>query len=333
MPLAFTAFDPNDNMIAEGTWFSLGGGFITTQEELAAGEEGVVEHPVPYPFASAEQLQQLCEQHQLTIAALVLANEQALGLSEQVIYDGVDQLWTVMSGCIERGCETSGELPGGLQVQRRAPDMFARWQNDEPGKDPLRVMDWLSLCALAVNEENAAGGRVVTAPTNGAAGVIPAVIAFHKQYDSHATGQTIRDFLLTAAAIGMLYKRNASISAAEVGCQGEIGVASSMAAAGLAAVWGGTVDQIENAAEIAMEHHLGMTCDPVAGLVQVPCIERNAMGAIKAVNAARLALGGDGRHKVTLDEVIATMYQTGRDMQDRYKETSLGGLAVNVVYC
>ncbi len=336
--MLFTACDSDGNTLVETVWFSLGGGFIARREQLlaeqlSAEQEGVEKITVPYPFASAQALLEQCENNQLTVAELVLANEQALGRAVEEVNAGLDRLWLVMDGCIDRGCRTEGELPGGLQVQRRAPDLFKRWQQEVDGDNFLQVMDWVSLCAMAVNEENAAGGRVVTAPTNGAAGVIPAVLAFHKQYDKQSSPESMRAFLLTAAAVGVLYKRNASISAAEVGCQGEIGVASSMAAAALAAVWGGTVAQVENAAEIAMEHHLGMTCDPVAGLVQVPCIERNSMGAVKAINAARLALCGDGCHRVSLDQVIATMYQTGRDMQDIYKETSLGGLAVNVVYC
>ncbi|CAM3644682.1 L-serine ammonia-lyase [Parendozoicomonas haliclonae] len=331
--LRLIAFNAEGTELLNQVWFSLGGGFITRRDQQSAESQTVEEVSVPFAFSSAAELQTLCEQHHISMAELVRANEQALGHSEQAVAEGLDDLWSVMEDSIQRGCQTEGELPGGLQVQRRAPVLFRRWQAEEKQQDPLRVMDWVSLCAMAVNEENAAGGRVVTAPTNGAAGVIPAVVAFHQQYDSHASRDSIHTLLLTAAAIGMLYKRNASISAAEVGCQGEIGVASSMAAAGLTAVWGGTVAQVENAAEIAMEHHLGMTCDPVAGLVQVPCIERNTMGAVKAINAARLALSGDGIHRVSLDQVIATMYQTGRDMQDRYKETSLGGLAVNVIYC
>jgi L-serine dehydratase len=247
---------------------------------------------------------------------------------------GLDRIWAAMEQCIERGCRTGGTLPGGLNVRRRAPGVFQALQAQAPAADPLSVLDWVSLFALAVNEENAAGGRVVTAPTNGAAGVIPAVLAYSQRFLPGAGAEGVRTFLLTAAAVGMLYKRNASLSAAEMGCQGEVGVACSMAAAGLAAVMGGTNAQIENAAEIGMEHNLGLTCDPIGGLVQVPCIERNTMGAAKAINAARLAvLHGDGTHRVPLDRVIETMRQTGVDMQSKYKETSLGGLAVNVVNC
>ncbi len=331
--LLFQAWNDKSELVDEEVWFSLGGGFIATRDQLATQEDPHKHVKEPYAFASAAELLTLCQQHSLTVAELMYANQQAFGLTRTEIDEQLDTIWRVMEGCIDRGCRTEGELPGGLQVQRRAPALFRRWQKEAKNNDHLQAMDWVSLCALAVNEENAAGGRVVTAPTNGAAGVIPAVLAFYQRYGEQVTHSKIREFLLTAAAIGMLYKRNASISAAEVGCQGEIGVASSMAAAALAAVWGGDVAQIENAAEIAMEHHLGMTCDPVAGLVQVPCIERNVMGAVKAISAARLAINGDGKHKVSLDQVIATMYQTGRDMQDIYKETSLGGLAVNVVYC
>ncbi len=330
--LTLTAKDQDGREILSQTWFSTGGGFIATAEELE-GKSQQVEVDIPYPFESGAELLECCQANNLNMAELLLANEQARGISLQAIHNGLDQILLTMETCIERGFFCEGVLPGGLNVQRRAPGLYKRWQKEAASNDPLQVMDWVSLCALAVNEENAAGGRVVTSPTNGAAGVIPAVIAFHRQYDEASSRESERLILLTAAAIGMLYKKNASISAAEVGCQGEIGVASSMAAAGLTAAWGGTMEQVENAAEIAMEHHLGMTCDPVAGLVQVPCIERNAMGAIKAINAARLALSGDGKHRVTLDQVIDTMYQTGKDMQDRYKETSQGGLAVNVVYC
>ncbi|MCL6269860.1 L-serine ammonia-lyase [Sansalvadorimonas sp. 2012CJ34-2] len=331
--MKFTATAEDGSMILEQIWFSTGGGFIATREDLTNQSGQQNELTIPYPFSSAEELLRLCASHQINMAELLLANEKARGSDEKEISNSLDNILQTMESCIERGFQTEGVLPGGLDVQRRAPGLYQRWQKEVESNDPLQVMDWVSLCALAVNEENAAGGRVVTSPTNGAAGVIPAVIAFHKQYDRSASQDSVRLFLLTAAAIGMLYKKNASISAAEVGCQGEIGVASSMAAAGLVAAWGGTMEQVEHAAEIAMEHHLGMTCDPVAGLVQVPCIERNAMGAVKAINAARMALSGDGKHRVTLDQVIETMYQTGKDMQDRYKETSQGGLAVNVVYC
>ena len=264
---------------------------------------------------------------------MVYRNEQVWRTPAEVDA-GLDRIWGVMEGCIDRGCRGEGILPGGLNVRRRAGRVFHTLSTQSGANDPLAVLDWVSLFALAVNEENAAGGRVVTAPTNGAAGVIPAVIAYYKRFLPGADAAGVRAFMLTAGAVGMLYKRNASLSAAEMGCQGEVGVACSMAAAGLAAVMGGTNEQIENAAEIGMEHNLGLTCDPIGGLVQVPCIERNTMGATKAINAARLAvLHGDGTHRVPLDRVIETMRQTGVDMQAKYKETSLGGLAVNVVEC
>jgi L-serine dehydratase len=269
----------------------------------------------------------------LSIAEMMYQNEQ-MWRAPAEIDAGLDRIWSVMEQCIERGCRAEGILPGGLNVRRRAGRLFRDLQSQSPVADPLSLLDWVSLFALAVNEENAAGGRVVTAPTNGAAGVIPAVLAYYRRFLPAADDRGVRTFLLTAAAVGMLYKRNASLSAAEMGCQGEVGVACSMAAAGLAAVMGGSNEQIENAAEIGMEHNLGLTCDPVAGLVQVPCIERNTMGATKAINAARLAvLHGDGTHRVPLDRVIETMRQTGLDMKAKYKETSLGGLAVNVVNC
>lgn len=280
----------------------------------------------------------LCEKHQMNIADLTMANELEYRIEEEIL-DRLYQIWKVMEKCIDQGCLAEGILPGGLEVKRRAHDLHrdlkVRMETGNP--DPLAVMDWVSLFALAVNEQNAAGARVVTAPTNGAAGVIPAVLAYYIRFvhtpDKGGIRQAVVKFLLTAAAIGMLFKKNASISAAEVGCQGEIGVACSMAAAGLTAIMGGTAQQIENAAEIGMEHNLGLTCDPVAGLVQIPCIERNTMGAVKAINASRLALRGDGHHHVSLDQVIETMRQTGLDMKAKYKETSEGGLAVNMVDC
>ena len=334
--VTFTAFAEDDSVIAEQTWFSIGGGAVVQMDKNCQEillDEGSQSAPLPYPFTSGDDILKLCNAHELTICSLAMANEQAMtGQSQQEIEAHLDQIWDTMNLCIERGCKTEGELPGGLDIQRRAPRLKRELEAKALSTDPLAALDWVSLFALAVNEENAAGGRVVTAPTNGAAGVIPAVLAYLVRFEGVGS-ERIRQFLLTAAAIGMLYKQNASISAAEVGCQGEIGVASSMAAAGFAAVMGGTVDQIENAAEIAMEHHLGMTCDPIGGLVQVPCIERNTMGAIKAINAARLSLRGDGKHRVSLDSVIDTMMQTGKDMQSKYKETAQGGLAVNVVVC
>lgn len=329
------AYDEAQRCMTENTYFSLGGGFIATRESLRQ-KASPLKNPIPYSFQSAADLLALTQNQKMSIADLMLANEQAWHqLDSQQVDQKLDEIWSVMDACIRRGCEQQGILPGGLDVKRRAAKMYQGLiQHPELSlKDPFTLMDWVSLFALAVNEENAAGGRVVTAPTNGAAGVIPAVIAYYDRFVSGSTAEGIRIFLLTTAAIGSLYKNNASISAAEVGCQGEIGVACSMAAAGLCAVLGGSPAQIENAAEIGMEHNLGMTCDPIQGLVQVPCIERNTMGALKAINAARLALKGDGQHRVSLDSVIETMWQTGQDMQSKYKETALGGLAVNVVLC
>ncbi len=333
--LRLTAYDADGGALAQETYYSTGGGFVVSESDAQAGYDGVGSTDVnlPYAFASAEDLLGIGQATGLSIAAIVYANETAWR-SPAGTDAGLDRIWAVMEGCIERGMRTEGQLPGGLNVRRRAARLRQNLEARRVADDPMVFMDWVSLFALAVNEENAAGGRVVTAPTNGAAGVIPAVLAYYRRLMPGATDQGVRTFLLTAGAIGMLYKRNASLSAAEMGCQGEVGVACSMAAAGLAAVMGGTNEQIENAAEIGMEHNLGLTCDPIAGLVQVPCIERNAMGAVKAINAARLAvLHGDGAHFVPLDRVIETMRQTGVDMQVKYKETSLGGLAVNVVDC
>lgn len=328
--IRFTAFSATGETLATETYFSVGGGFVVKEGEAAAGGEAA--HPIPYTFTSAAELLAIGRRTGLSIAEIVAANEAARRPQHETDA-GIDRIWAVMSGCIERGMATNGVLPGGLEVKRRAPDLH-RKLTALGAVDPLAVFDWVSLFALAVNEENAAGGRVVTAPTNGAAGVIPAVLGYYHRFHPGASVEGGRRFLLTAAAVGMLYKRNASLSAAEVGCQGEVGVACSMAAAGLAAVMGGSNEQIENAAEIGMEHNLGLTCDPVGGLVQVPCIERNTMGAVKAVNAARLAvLHGDGTHRISLDHVIETMRRTGADMQAAYKETSLGGLAVNRVEC
>ena len=285
----------------------------------------------PYPFTSGAQLLGLCREHGLEMYELILANERALA-SEAEVRAKLMHIWQVMQACVERGFRQSGLLPGVLKVRRRAPRLYRILTESASGR-PLDVMDWVNAYALAVNEENAAGGRVVTAPTNGAAGIVPAVLHFYRRFEPGANDDGVLRFLLVAAAMGMLYKRNASISGAEMGCQGEVGVACSMAAAGLVAALHGTAEQIENAAEIGMEHNLGLTCDPVAGLVQIPCIERNAMGAVKAINAARLAMRGDGTHKVSLDQVIATMRQTGADMSTIYKETSQGGLAVNVPEC
>jgi L-serine dehydratase len=323
------AYGAGRQVLADQTFFSLGGGFIAAEDELRQPAASA-RIDWPHPYRSAQELLQHCADRGIDIAQLALENELALRPRAEVSA-GLDRVRQVMFECMDRGLATQGVLPGRLGVQRRAAILHQALQGQ--GAQPLRELDWVNAYAVAVNEENAAGGRVVTAPTNGAAGVLPAVLRFHERFHAGGDPGRAHAFLLTAAAIGSLYKENASISGAEVGCQGEVGVAASMAAAGLAAALRGTPEQVENAAEIAMEHHLGMTCDPVAGLVQVPCIERNAMGAVKAINAARLALAGDGRHLVTLDRVIATMKATGADMHDKYKETSLGGLAVSVVAC
>ncbi|WP_231757515.1 L-serine ammonia-lyase [Microbulbifer elongatus] len=326
-----------EECLFERSYFSIGGGFVLSEEDFSNGEQ--IATLLPYDFSSAEELMALCDKHGWTIAELAMENEKAYR-SEQEIKDALWHIWEVMDASIQRGCRQSGTLPGGLGVRRRAEEHFRELskQTREERCQGLSILDWVSLFALAVNEENAARGRIVTAPTNGAAGVIPAAIAYyvefvHNDEDHGDLKDQVVEFMLTAGAIGMLFKKNASISAAEVGCQGEIGVACSMASAGLAAVQGGSNQQIENAAEIGMEHNLGLTCDPIGGLVQVPCIERNTMGAVKAINAARLALRGTGAHIVPLDSVIETMRQTGIDMQSKYKETSLGGLAVNAVNC
>ncbi|WP_432696168.1 L-serine ammonia-lyase [Marinobacterium sp. YM272] len=329
----FAARDEAGIEVYSLTCYSVGGGFVLTEDEVTSPPQPKGE-PEAWPFSTAEELMQLAEQQGMSIAELVLANEEVYTAAEE-IRPRLLEIWRVMDAAIHRGCSQTGELPGGLKIRRRAHHLCQELIEKPGGQlhDHLAVLDWVNLYALAVNEENAAGGRVVTAPTNGAAGVIPAVLAYYDRFVPGANDEGIVNFLATAAAIGMLYKRNASISAAEVGCQGEIGVACSMAAGALCAVLGGSVRQIENAAEIGMEHNLGLTCDPIGGLVQVPCIERNTMGAVKAINAARLALRGDGKHFVSLDSVIETMRQTGADMQDKYKETSTGGLAVNVVNC
>lgn len=327
--LRFSAFDSQDSLVSAETYYSIGGGFILRDGEQP--EAGASRPPVPYPFSSALQLLEAAQSANLHIWELMLENERALH-GEANVRSFIGQIWRVMNDCIDRGLRTEGILPGGLNVRRRARRLFAKLQ-ERSGSDPMVGMDWLNVFAMAVNEENAAGGRVVTAPTNGAAGVIPAVVRYYEQFMPGASEEGILRFFLTAGAIGILFKENASISGAEVGCQGEVGVACSMAAAGLVAALDGTNEEIENAAEIGMEHHLGMTCDPIGGLVQIPCIERNAIGAVKAVNACRMAMQGDGNHHVSLDQVIRTMYQTGLDMQSRYKETSLAGLAVNVAEC
>jgi L-serine dehydratase len=332
--MRFSAFDANDALIATRDYYSVGGGFVVNQDEAAEDRIVADTTELPYPFHSGDELLAQCERHGLTMAQLMFANEHAWRDAE-AIRAGLRELWTAMQSCVARGIREEGTLPGGLHVKRRAPSLHQELsaKPEAAMRDPLTVLDWVNLYALAVNEENAAGGRVVTAPTNGAAGIIPSVLHYYDRFIPNATEQGIFDFLLTAAAVGILYKENASISGAEVGCQGEVGVACSMAAAGLTAALGGSPGQIENAAEIGMEHNLGLTCDPIGGLVQIPCIERNAMGAVKAINASRMALRGDGKHKVSLDKVIKTMRDTGRDMQDKYKETSRGGLAVNVIEC
>ncbi len=330
--MTLRAFDQAGLELFHDNYYSVGGGFVLNEQE-AEQTTGKPTVPVPYPFNNARDLLAIGDRTGLSIADIVLHNEQHLGRTDNIQRDLL-HIWEVMARCIERGCAATGILPGGLNVRRRAHQLYQELLNPpEDKQDHLEVMDWVNLFAIAVNEENAVGGRVVTAPTNGAAGVIPAVLAYYHRFVPGSSEAGICTFLATAAAIGMLYKKNASISAAEVGCQGEIGVACSMAAGALCAVMGGNNQQIENAAEIGMEHNLGLTCDPIAGLVQVPCIERNTMGAVKAINAARLAIKGDGIHRVSLDDVIETMRQTGLDMQDKYKETATGGLAVNVVMC
>ncbi|MEL7091517.1 MAG: L-serine ammonia-lyase [Pseudomonadota bacterium] len=332
--MTLMATDSQGDVILRQVFYSIGGGFVVTEEELAAGvttDEGA---PVPYPFKSAAEMLQMAEASGKTIAQMKRANEVSRGCA-QSLQSGTARLWQVMKDCMDRGLSTDGTLPGGLNVRRRAKDIHDKLMA-EHGMNltaPHTINDWMSVYAMAVNEENAAGGQVVTAPTNGAAGVLPATLRYYLDHVPGASESHVEDFLLTAAAIGGLVKFNASISGAEAGCQAEVGSAAAMAAAGLCAVMGGTPAQIENAAEIALEHHLGMTCDPVAGLVQVPCIERNGLGAIKAVSAASLALRGDGAHLVPLDACIETMRQTGADMSEKYKETSLGGLAVNIPNC
>lgn len=329
--MRFTAYDSENNELLQNIYYSVGGGFII-DHKLTNEEEKIVQncHRVPYHFETAEELLSLCRQNKMTIQQLMMENEKSWRPKEEV-RAGILHIWDVMKECIERGCIEDGVLPGGLGVRRRAKTLLKGLVKGE--SSATSTMEWVSLWALSVNEENAAGGRVVTAPTNGSAGVIPAVLKFYEEMTENPTDDGIVTFMLVAGAIGTLYKIGASISAAEMGCMGEVGVACSMAAGGLTASLGGTIEQVENAAEIGMEHNLGLTCDPIKGLVQIPCIERNTMGAIKAINAMILAMKGDGIHKVSLDQVIATMRQTGHDMQSIYKETSLGGLAVNVPEC
>jgi len=329
--MTFAAFDEDDVQIDFRTYYSVGGGFVV--DEVATGADRVVvdDTPLKFPFSTGQELLEICEREQMSISDVMLANEQAWR-TEQEIREGMLHLWSVMVECVERGYHREGVLPGGLKVPRRAPGLY-RDLSVRGYDDPLHVMDWVNLYALAVNEENASGGRIVTAPTNGAAGIIPAVLHYYVRFVPGADEDGIVRFLLTAAAIGILFKLNASISGAEVGCQGEVGSACSMAAGGLAEVMGGTPAQVENAAEVGIEHNLGLTCDPIGGLVQIPCIERNAIASMKAINAARLAINGDGSHKVSLDKAIKTMRDTGRDMSTKYKETARGGLAVNVIEC
>ena len=336
--MSFSALDKDERLLVKRIYYSVGGGFVVTDTELeqmrtnkakaASGER------IPFPFATAKQMLDMAERSGLSIAQMKRANEETR-MSAAELDAGLDRIWAAMNSCIDRGLKVDGIMPGGLKVRRRARAIHDKLQEEWRSNriNPLLANDWLSVYAMAVNEENAAGGRVVTAPTNGAAGVVPATIRYYQHFHEDWDQDGIRNYLLTAAAVGGIIKHNASISGAEVGCQGEVGSAAAMAAAGLAAVMGATPEQIENAAEIALEHHLGMTCDPVAGLVQVPCIERNALGAVKAVTAASLAMKGDGQHFVPLDACIETMRQTGQDMSEKYKETSTGGLAVNVVEC
>ncbi|WP_112248404.1 L-serine ammonia-lyase [Kribbella monticola] len=330
--MTFVARAADGAVLRERTYYSVGGGFVV-DENAAAGDRIVLDRtPLKYPFLTGAELLDRCRESQLPISEVMLANELAWR-TEPEIRAGLLHIWQVMQDCVQEGCETEGVLPGGLKVPRRAHSLHQKLSRDPWSTDPLKVMDWVNLFALAVNEQNASGGRIVTAPTNGAAGIIPAVLHYYRRFVPGATDDGVVRFLLTAAAIGVLYKENASISGAEVGCQGEVGSACSMAAAGLCEVLGGSPEQVENAAEIAMEHNLGLTCDPVGGLVQIPCIERNAMASVKAINAARMAMHGDGVHVVTLDKVIKTMRETGADMKIKYKETSRGGLAVNVIEC
>jgi L-serine dehydratase len=332
--MTLQALDVQGNIVLSNTFYSVGGGFVVEKDSDGQASLVPARLELPYPFANGAELLKLCATHGKSIAQIMWANEEAWHEPE-AIREKLLRIWSVMQECVNRGLATDGLLPGGFKVKRRAPQLH-RDLTTHPEKalmDPLQVMDWVNLFALAVSEENAAGGRVVTAPTNGAAGIIPAVLHYYRRFVPGASEQGVMDFLLTAAAIGILYKRNASISGAEVGCQGEVGVACSMAAGALCAVLGGTPAQVENAAEIGMEHHLGLTCDPVGGLVQIPCIERNAIASVKAINAARMALRGDGTHHVSLDKVIKTMRETGADMKTKYKETSRGGLAVNIVEC
>lgn len=329
--MQLTAYNNNEVLLSQ-IYYSIGGGFIVDKKEMESISL-FQKDDAKYPFSSGAELLRLCKDNGFSISKLMMENEKQL-ISEKQVQEQLTNIWHAMQRSIERGCRREGILPGGLKLRRRAPSLHRHLNADKNNSaDPLKVMDWVNLFAMAVNEENAAGGQVVTAPTNGAAGIIPAVLSYYDKFVEPVSDEIAVRYLLTAAAIGILYKKNASISGAEVGCQGEVGVACSMAAAALTDIMGGTVDHVENAAEIGMEHNLGLTCDPVGGLVQVPCIERNAMGAVKAINASRLALRGDGNQKVSLDKVIKTMWETGNDMKSKYKETARGGLAVNIVEC
>jgi L-serine dehydratase len=330
--MRFTASDATGTELAARTYYSIGGGFVVDESAVDGDPLRPDDTPVPFPFRTGAELLGHCRATGLAVSAVMLANER-VWRAEGEIRTGLLGLWAVMQDCVRRGCERDGVLPGGLRVRRRARELHARLLTEDEDGDPLRALDWVNVFAIAVNEENSAGGRIVTAPTNGAAGIIPAVLHYYRRFVPGASDDGVVRFLLTAGAIGVIYKETASISGAEVGCQGEVGSACSMAAGALAEVLGATPAQVENAAEIGMEHNLGLTCDPVGGLVQIPCIERNAMGAVKAINAARMALRGDGEHVVTLDQVVKTMRETGADMKVKYKETSRGGLAVNVVEC
>jgi L-serine dehydratase len=330
--MSFRALDGDGEVLLNREYYSVGGGFVVNLDEAAKDRIVKDRTDLPFPFHSGDELLSLCAANGLRISEIMMANEK-VWRDELEIRAGLMKIWEAMEACMERGFRQEGVLPGGLQVQRRAPRLFAELNAQADQNDQLATLDWVNLFALAVNEENAAGGRVVTAPTNGAAGIIPAVLQYYRRFVPGADDDGTNEFLLTAGAIGILYLENASISGAEVGCQGEVGVACSMAAGGLTAAMGGKMGQVENAAEIGMEHNLGLTCDPVGGLVQIPCIERNAMGAVKAINAQRMAFRGDGKHRVSLDKVIRTMRETGADMKSHYKETSRGGLAVNVIEC
>jgi L-serine dehydratase len=331
--MIFRAFGPGGSVLRESTYYSVGGGFVVDQH--AVGVDRIVEDDTPlrYPFTTGASLLEICRREHLRVSDVMLANERSWRTEEQLRAELL-HIWAVMKECVQKGCTRTEELlPGNLKVPRRAPKLLAALEATHDESDPMRAMDWVNLYALAVNEENASGGRIVTAPTNGAAGIVPAVLHFYDRFIPGADDDGVVRFLLTAAAVGILFKENASISGAEVGCQGEVGSACAMAAGGLCEVLGGSPAQVENAAEIGIEHNLGLTCDPVGGLVQIPCIERNAMASNKAINAARIALRGDGSHKVSLDKAIKTMRETGADMKVKYKETSRGGLAVNVIEC